>query len=133
MKSKNKNLIGGVLAVMILLIVGAACSQHGTKLEFNNAELYYTDNVTETEAQRLGEYLVKAGLFGGKEISVQLDKSGSVNQFRLVIKPELMNDDEYIEKVRTFGREMQTEFFGGEPLEIHMCDDGLKTVRVLKI
>lgn len=130
---KNKNLIGGALAMMILLIAGLACNQHGTKLEYNNGELYYTDNVTETEAKKFGDYLVKSGLFTGKEISVQLDKSGGVNQFRLVIKPELINDNEYIEKVKTFGKSMKADFFNDQPLEIHMCDDNLKTVRVLKI
>ena len=131
MKNINKNFIGGVLAIM-MLISSPACNQYGTKLEFNGGELYYTKNVTETEAKKFGEFLLKEEFFDGREKSVQLDKSGSTYQFRMVIKPELQNDESYAEKVKLFASELSANFFNNTPIEIHLCDENLKTVRVVK-
>jgi preprotein translocase subunit SecF len=131
MKNIKKNFIGSVLAIMTL-IISLACSQYGTKLEFNGGELYYTENITETEAKKFGEYLVKEEIFDGQEKSVQLDKSGSTYQFRMVVKPELQNDESYAGKVKVFGSQLSADFFNDAPLEVHLCDDSLKTVRVVK-
>jgi len=44
-----------LITLSLLLITLAACSppDYGTKLSFNNGELYFTQNVTESEALRL--------------------------------------------------------------------------------
>jgi hypothetical protein len=129
---KKKNFITTVLVLTILLTVGLACSSYGTKLEFNNGELYYTDNVTETDARKLGDYLVKAGFFDGKKITVQLDKAGSTYQFRMVVVKEKQNDDATMEIMKTFAGEISDKVFNGAPTELHICDDQLKTIRVIK-
>ncbi len=50
---------------IILLLLAVACSNYGEKLEFNEGQLYYTENVSSEDAQKLGEYLVKVGFFDG--------------------------------------------------------------------
>lgn len=129
---KNKNYIGGILIIAIMLAVVSACSQYGTKLEYNGGELYYTKNVTETEAKKLGDYLVKEKFFDGQEKSVQLDKEGSTYQFRMVIKKELQNDDSYAENAKSVATELSENVFSKAPTEVHLCDETLKTIRVVK-
>lgn len=129
---KNKNFLGGLLAVAILLVVGLACSGHGTKLEFNGGDLYYTDNVTEAEAKKLGNYLVEQGFYDGKPKSVQLDKSGSTYQFRMVVQPEKQNDAATMEIMKTFASQLSSDVFSNAPTEVHVCDDQLKTLKVIK-
>lgn len=129
---KNKNLIGGVLAVAVILFIGLACNQYGTKLEFNGGELYYTDKVSEQEAKKLGEYLVKQEFFDGREKTVQLDKSGSTYQFRMVVQKEKQNDEATKEMMKTFAGQLSDDVFGGAATEVHMCDEQLKTLHVAK-
>jgi preprotein translocase subunit SecF len=129
---RNKNYLGSILALAILMAIGLACSGHGTKLEFNGGDLYYTDNVTESEAKKLGDYLVKEGFYDGKPKSVQLDKSGSTYQFRMVVQPERQNDEATMTLMKTFAGELSSDLFNDAPVEVHACDEQLKTLRVIK-
>ena len=61
-----------LLFMMLVLVLFQA--RLWCPLHFNNAELYFTERVTESEATRLGEYLVDYGIFSGQVITVQLDK-----------------------------------------------------------
>ena len=129
---KKKNFITTFLILTVLMAVGLACSSYGTKLEYNGGELYYTDNVTEADAKKLGEYLVKSGFFEGKKLTVQLDKSASTYQFRMVVVAEKQNDEATATLLKTFAEEISEDVFNGAPTELHICDDQLKTIRVLR-
>lgn len=129
---KKKNFITTILVLTVLMAVGLACSTYGTKLDFNGGELYYTDNVTEADANKLGEYLVKSGFFDGRKITVQLDKSGATYQFRMVVVPEKQNDEATMILMKAFAGEISGDVFNDAPTELHICDDQLKTLRVLK-
>jgi hypothetical protein len=128
----KKNFITTFLVLAVLMTVGLACGNYGTKLDFNNGELYYTDNVTESDARKLGDYLVKEGFFNGKKITVQLDKAGSTYQFRMVVQAEKQNDETTLELLKPFAEDISENVFNNAPTELHVCDDQLKTVRVLK-
>ena len=129
---KNKSVINGIFAIAILMCVGLACSNYGTKLDFNGGEVYYTNNVTETEARKLGDYLVKEEFFDGKPKTVQLDKSGSTYQFRMVVQKEKQNDPNTVELMKAFAGQISSDVFGNAPTELHICDESLKTVSVVK-
>jgi preprotein translocase subunit SecF len=125
----KKNFITTILVLTVLMVVGLACSSYGTKLDFNGGELYYTDNVTEADAKKLGEYLVKTGFFDGRKITVQLDKSGTTYQFRMVVVKEKQNDDATMILMKSFAGEISEDVFNDAPTELHICDDQLKTLR----
>ena len=129
---KYKNLSGGVVAIAVLLAVGLACSNYGTKLEFNGGELYYTKNVTETEAKKLGDYLVKENFYDGKPKTAQLDKDGASYQFRMVVQPEKRKDEQILALMKTFASEVSRDVFNNAPVEVHVCDEQLKTLQVIK-
>lgn len=129
---KNNNIISGILVLAVLLSVGLGCRQKDTKLEINGGELFYTANVTADEAQALGDYLVESTFFDGRRKSVQLDKPGSTYQFRLVVKQEFRNDKAYLKLGKLFAEELSANVFNDEPVEIHICDEHFKTIRVIK-
>lgn len=131
-KMKQKNLISAALAMAILLAAGLACSNYGTKLDYNGGELYYTKNVTEGDAKKLGDYLVKEKFFDGAPKTVQLDKDGSTYQFRMVVQKEKQNDPATISLMKSFATEVSADVFGNAPVEVHVCDDQLKTLQVVK-
>ncbi|HEY8561334.1 MAG TPA: hypothetical protein VIL74_13235 [Pyrinomonadaceae bacterium] len=128
----KKNFITTFLVLAVLLAVGLACTGYGTKLDFNGGELYYTDNVTEAEAKKLGQYLVENGFFGGKKITVQLDKSGATYQFKMVVQKEKQNDEATLALLEPFAGDISENVFNNAPTELHICDDQLKTLKVLK-
>ncbi len=129
---KKQNIFGGVTVLAILLAFGLACNQYGEKLEFNGGELYYTKNVAEAEARKLGEYLVKEEFYDGKEKTVQLDKEGGTYQFRMVVIEDKRNDESTLEIFKTFASQLSTDVFNDAPVEVHVCDEKLKTLKIVK-
>jgi hypothetical protein len=107
------------------------CNSYGTKLEYGKSELYYTKNVTEAEAKKLGDYLNKIKFFDGDGKSVQLDKPGDTYQFRMVIKEGLEKDEKYITGSKEAAVEISQNVFDGAKVEVHLCDNQLKTLRVV--
>ena len=101
----------------------------GTLLMFNNAELYYTTLVTEDEAQSLGKYLVNQGIFNGEPRTAQLTKSGRTYEVRFVTKKGIEQDPQYIDLLKQSAVEISRNVFGSAPVDIHMCDENLATVR----
>ena len=116
----------------ILLASGLACNSYGEKLEFNGGDVYYTKNSNEADAKKLGEYLVKEGFFDGKPKTVQLDKSGSTYQVRLVIQKEKQNDQATADNLKEFAGQISKDVFGNAATEVHICDEELKTIKVVK-
>jgi hypothetical protein len=114
----------------ILLLTGVV-GGYGTQLTFNHGELYYTASVKADDAQRLGSYLVKEKFFDGHRISVQLTKENGTYQSRMVTQPKALEDKGYMQIAGQFAGEMSQHVFNGAKVEIHLCDDHLKTVKVI--
>ena len=104
---------------------------YGTRLEFNNAELFYTSNVTYQQAEKLGEYLIKANFFAGKTISSQFDKSSGVYVFKYVITPGYENDKEYLKIVSQMANQISENVFSGAPVEIYLTGSRFNALKVV--
>jgi len=130
---KNRIVLNDFLAIVTVLVIGSACSSYGTKLEFNGDELFYTDKVTEADAKKLGDYLVKLGLFKGDKVRAQLDKAGATYQVRLAMLPGQQDDLELRRSLRILAVEISVGAFNRAATEIHACDDQLKTCKVIAL
>jgi hypothetical protein len=106
-------------------------SEYGKRLQFNGGELYYTTAVTAAEAHRLGEYLIKEGFFDGKDKTVQLTRWGNTYQVRWVVKVGADKKPDYIKTCQDFSRNLSANVFHGASTEVHLCDEHLKTLRVV--
>ena len=116
----------------LLLII--SCNNYGKKLKYGTSEVYYTTNVTEDLAKKLGDYLEKAEFFqAGRRISVQLDKAADTFLFRMVVKKEFVNNPSYIESGKITITELSQNVFDSKPVLVHFCDDHLKTVRIIRL
>ena len=115
----------------LLVTIFISCGDHGTLLEFNGGELYYTSVVSEREAYRLGEFLVDSEFFDGELKTVQIDKTGNTYEFRMVIKKGIDKDEEFIQLAKIFSNELSENVFDGYDVDIHMCDEYLNTIRVV--
>jgi len=108
---------------------GAA--NYGTLLKVTQSDLYYTSAVSKADAERLGRFLVESKTCGEKQISMQLTKSGSTLQFRLVVNPGVDKDGNKIATMQAMGALLSAQVFGGAPLEVQLCDDHFRTLRVV--
>jgi len=99
----------------------------GTKLVVNSGEIYYRDGVTAEEADRLGKFLVAEGYFDGTGKTIQVLKEGDSYAFRMVIKQEYLDNEDFKTLLRHFGGKVSRDVFNGKAVVVHFCDDQLKT------
>lgn len=122
----------GLLVVAFVAFVIYSMEGYGEKLEFNGTDVYYTELVTEAEAQKLGEYLVEAEFANGGEKSVQLSKRDSVYLFRMVVIDGVVEDSTNDFTFKTMVWALSSSVFDNAPLELEACDDTFETLRVYK-
>jgi len=118
------------IPIVFTCLLSLACDTYGTKKMFNGTELYYTSAVTEKEVDKLGAWLITEGFADGEEKSVQLNKTGNTYEFRIVVKKGLHQDRETIDYMKELGMYLRSVFDGAN-VDVHMCDERLKTLRVV--
>ena len=125
------------LTVSAILFVSTGCGSYGTELNFSNGvQLYYADPVTKDEAEKLGRWLeaVYHGAPPGelnRKKTFQLKRRGDLYQFRVVVDPALMDRIETENRLRRVAAAVRHQVFEDRPLELHMCDSRLQTVKVV--
>lgn len=125
---KIMRIIGVVFFVSIIL---TSCDNYGKEKTFKGVQLFYTSTITEAEANLLGAYLIESEFADGSEKTVQMNKSGNTYEFRMVVKKGIEQDQEYVELGKLMGAELSAAVFNGEQVDVHFCDENLKTLRVL--
>ena len=119
------------VVILFASIILTSCDNYGKEKNFNGLQLFYTSNITETEANSMGNYLIESGFADGEEKTVQLNKSGNTYEFRMVVKKGIEQDPEYTELGKLIAAEISSEVFNGAQVDVHFCDENLKTLRVL--
>lgn len=117
------------------LVIGflISCNPYGKKKEFGSIEVYYKKGVSNEEVDKLGNYLKDNGWNDGETKTVQLVKSGDIYQVRVVVKKGIDQDPEYISLFKVVANELSYEVFNGKTVEIHLCDENLKTLKVVEM
>jgi len=123
---KRLIIIASIISVML-----AGCNRYGEKLEFKQGQLFYTKNVNKKDAQKLSEFLVKSGFYDGTAKTVQLDKNADTFYFRMVVKEEKQQEKETVDLLQLFAFYLSDEVFNGAPVNVHICNDKLKTVKTI--
>lgn len=127
----TKKLIVITLFLFVIACTMGCIQNYGKKLLFNGGELYYTPNVTLSEASKLGQYLVTEEFFDGNPKTVQLNKTGNTYEFRMVVKKGLENDQDVLLGVKILSAALSENVFQGNQVDIHLCDEYLDTIRVV--
>jgi hypothetical protein len=125
---KVMTFFGVVIFTSVILI---SCANHGKEKNFNGVQLFYTSSISEAEANTLGNYLIKSEFADGEQKTVQLNKSGNTYEFRMVVKTGIEQDQEYTDLGKLMAAEISSEVFNGQQVDLHFCDENLKTLRVL--
>ena len=126
-----KKLITILAVILFSSVILMSCTDHGKEKHFNGVQLFYTSSISESEANALGNYLIKGGFADGAEKTVQLNKSGNTYEFRMVVKTGIEKAQQNLDMGKLFAAEISTSVFNGKPVDVHFCDENLKTLRVL--
>ena len=109
--SRNQFKMKKIFKIFSLLLISSvvltSCEDYGTEKNFNGVQLFYTFEITESEANSLGRYLIESEFADGGEKTVQLNKSGNTYEFRMIVKKGIEQDPEYVE----LGKYMAAENF----------------------
>ncbi|MGW8121062.1 hypothetical protein ACV07N_00270 [Roseivirga echinicomitans] len=119
-----------IVAVVTFFIFSS--SSYGDKLEFNGTDVYYTDLVTEADAQRLGEYLIESEFADGNGKSVQLTKRDSTYLFRMVVVDGVTEDSTKDISFQALAMLISMQVFNDAPVELEACSNTFETLRVYK-
>lgn len=128
---KALKVIGFLVAAFVGFVI-YSMDGYGEKLEFNGTDVYYTDEVTEADAQKLGEYLVSSEFADGGEKSVQLSKRDSVYLFRMVVIDGVTKDSANDISFMALAWTLSANVFDKAPVELEACDNTFETLRVYK-
>lgn len=105
----------------------------GQKIAFKTSELFYTANVTAEEAQVVGNYLDDNGAFPDDHaVTVQLDKPLGAYQVRFCVKPGAADDADVLNYYRDIRSGIADKILPGTDVEVHLCDQNMVTMRVLR-
>lgn len=117
----------------VKVIPFSRCTAYGRKLNFNGAELFYAEDVNRTTVQRLGHFLVDESIYNGEKISTQISKNGTTYEFRIVVSEGIENDTHHLAYFTELSRRMSDTVFNGAAVDIHLCDNLLKTKKVVSL
>jgi hypothetical protein len=125
-------LVGGGL--LLLLLIGG--NRHGKKIPLRNgSELYYTSTVTEAQARKLADHMnADEKFFGSKDTkgTFQVNRTGDIYELRMVVKEGADQNDTLVMVCQLLSLQLSSEVFDGAFVDIHLCDQELKTLRVIR-
>ena len=120
-----------LLSFFTAIILLAACTDYGKKIKSGHIETYYKDGITEAEAQKTTDLLVR--MDAGNEPtdkSFQLCKKSDSIYFRMVVnkdKENNANDFNFLAICNI----ISDSIFNGAPVNMDLTDDHFKTQRTL--
>ncbi len=121
------------IVAVLSFVFFLACNGYGKKLQYQKTEVYYTDKVEKTDAEKLGDFLVKSNFAGENEKSIQLSKnedSGNY-EFRMVTSKEAADSKTYETIFKIYAKQISDSVFNKKPVDFHICDNTFKTLKVI--
>jgi hypothetical protein len=98
----------------------------------NKTQIFYTDPMTETAVNKLADFLISSGFSDNNAKSVEIIKNEDSYTFKMVIRQGLEKNAKNVAVLRRFADEISTNVFDNKPLELHLCDSYLNTLKTVK-
>lgn len=108
------------------MVTITGCTSYGNKIDMNGDEIYYTDPVSEEQANKVGEFLTSYQYFTGQGYAIQVVKDTNF-KVRFVTKEGIENDEEVVGGFKFLQIDMSNAAFDGQPVDIDLCNEKLET------
>jgi 20S proteasome alpha/beta subunit len=127
-----KKFITPALAICLVTLTLAACTNYGKKVKKDFLEVYYKGGVSKEEAQKTADFLMPYWREGAKtsDKSIQLTRSGDTVAFRMVTDEKKLTevDDNTL---YTMANVFSDSLFNNKPVNIELTNNRFKTLRTL--
>ena len=124
--------IGIGILIFTLFLATIIYSQYipDKTLDYNKNQLYYTDNVTEAQAKKLGDYLKSEGFFkDDSETTVKIDKQEDTYVFSMIIIAEYLNNEEVLNNMKLVSNELSVNVFENNKVIVDLCNNRFKVLK----
>ncbi|OFX72593.1 MAG: hypothetical protein A2X12_11855 [Bacteroidetes bacterium GWE2_29_8] len=126
--------------IIVLNIIGCSFFNDEKYVEksFGDGKVFYKENISGKEADKLGNYFLSEGIFKRNDTlnngstKVYLNKDSNTYQIKFIIKEGIEKDKIYTDIIRIFAVELSDNVFDNNKVEIHLCDENLRILKVLK-
>lgn len=122
-----------VIAAIALIIYNSSklFNSQGKSVKIYNNELFYTDNISTEEVDKLVKYLQYTQVFTkNTNMDVKIDKKKDIYIFSLIINKEYLEDERLNSLAKSLSRGLSNGVFNNK-VEVHICDNKLHTLRVV--
>jgi hypothetical protein len=124
----------GICSILTGLVLWALIYSYNIpedKLAYKQSDLYYTENISKEDAQRLGDYLNDNGFFGNRSLSVKIDQDKSGYIFSIPVDKAKLEDQEALNNLRKVSDLLSKEVFSGKQFEIHLTDNRFNNIKTI--
>jgi hypothetical protein len=132
--------IGALLFIAALIFLAIRLGQGflgagmGHRLAVTDTEELYYRDVSEEDAQRLGQALKDVGYFtGGGRKTVQISRQDNRYVLALVVKHGTWDMPDMADSMRLLGLQLSARVFNGEPVEVRLCDERMREKKSVKL
>ena len=121
------------LAATVLVGVAMMGSPYGERLAYESGEVYYTENVTESDAQRFADYMQEQWGELNNFVTFQLEREAAtgIMHVRMCAKPQAWESDDLDYSFIALETLLQKDVFPGENVVFALCDDELETRKTI--
>jgi hypothetical protein len=97
-------------------------------------KVYYKDGATEEQAEKLGQILVKVGIFDGKGggKSVVIARTDGLYTVTFILAEGTWDNEQLAKGFRRLLEPLSVDVFEGRPVAVHLCDSHLKVKKVIE-
>src|SRR5258708_37954593 len=99
----------------------------------NNYIVFYTKNVSDSDAMALGAFFEKELNKEGTVKAMRLDKRGHRFDLYIPVKTGMDRDEADIPMWKAYCSAISKQAFHGAPVDIHLCGENWKTLRVVTL
>lgn len=103
-------------------------------LKIYDDELYYTERISDSEAEDIGRFLGNAEFFAKDNITINagIDKNEKGYIFSLVVMDEAANNAELDSYMKEIGSIMSKQVLNSQPVRINLCNDRFKVIKTIQ-
>lgn len=99
-------------------------------IKYNKNELYYTDNVTNSEAKKVGDYLKSEDFFDNtSQVSAKIDKQNNIYILSIMINSNYVNNKKLITYMNLLSNALSKDVLDNTKVRINLCNNRFKVLK----
>jgi len=124
------------LSLITLIMLMAACSNYGKKIEAEGGDVFYKNGISEAQAQQVADFLSNNSFFSKdqdkRSVQLLLDDN-KIAHINFVIKEDYLDNASTISLLKTLGFQTAYSILKLDTINIDMCDPRFKTLKLLPL